>query len=317
MFKKLHFLLILALVIILTPIEQSATLAQNSDTRHFPETGHSVQGEFLSAYERAVDPIKVYGYPITPAYYHPSTGRLIQYFQRAHFELHPENPPELKVHRTLLGEIIYIPGPSLDISNDHPACLYFHETRQSICFSFLDFFIEYGGISQFGYPISGIELYNGRLVQYFQRARFEWRPELPHGHRVALADLGKLYFEATTENPEIQLPKRDSYSPQSILNLKTRAFVSNAVMSLKGEQTLYVIVQDQNLFPVSHAQVVIVTVFPSGKESRMILPITNEHGFSSASFTVDELDYGNVQIHVEVTSGKIQQKTITSFRLWY
>jgi hypothetical protein len=317
MFKKLHFLLILALLIIISPAEHSATYAQESGSRHFPETGHTVQGDFLIAYEKAGDPIKIYGYPITPAYYHPSTGRLIQYFQRAHFELHPENPPELKVHRTLLGEILYIPSPSLDISNDHPACLYFHETRQSICYAFLDFFLEYGAISQFGYPISGIELYNGRLVQYFQRARFEWRPELPHGQRVALADLGRLYFEATTENPEIKMPKRDSFSPQSILYLKPRAFVSNSVMPLKGEQTLYVIVQDQNLFPVSHAQVMIVAEYPSGKEIRMSLPVTNENGFSIASFSIDETDYGNVIIKVEVSAGNFQDKTTTSFRLWY
>lgn len=317
MFNKLRILLFVALIFFLSPIEKSASYAQNSGSRHFPETGHTVQGDFLTAYERAVDPVKVYGYPITPAYYHPSTGRLIQYFQRAHFELHPENPPEIKVHRTLLGEILYIPGPSLDIPNDNPACLFIHETRQSICYAFLDFFYEYGGINQFGYPISGIELYNGRLVQYFQRARFEWRPELPSGQRVALADLGRLYFETTTENPEIQLPKQDNLSPQSILHLKARAFISNSVMPLQGEQTLYVIVQDQNLFPVSHAQVVIVAEYPSGKQTRMILPITNEHGFSKASFTVDETSYGNVQIKVEVTSGKLQQKTLTSFRLWY
>jgi hypothetical protein len=317
MFNRLRVLILLALVVFISPLEQSASLAQNGDSRYFPETGHSVQGDFLVAYEKAVDPVKVYGYPITPAYYHPSTGRLIQYFQRAHFELHPENPPELKVHRTLLGEIIYIPGPSLDIPSDNPACLQIYETRQSICYAFRDFFLEYGGISQFGYPISGIELYNGRLVQYFQRARFEWRPELPSGQRVALADLGRLYFDTSTENPEIQLPKLDNHSPQSILTLRARAFVSSSVMPLEGEQTLFVVVQDQNLLPVSHAQVVIVVEYPSGKQNRIILPITNESGFSKVSFSVDETEYGNVQIFVEVTSGKLQQKTLTSFRLWY
>jgi hypothetical protein len=315
--KRLGLILLLALILIISPLEKSASLAQNSESRYFPETGHTVQGDFLFAYEQALDPVKVYGYPITPSYYHPSTGRLIQYFQRAHFELHPENPPELKVHRTLLGEILYIPGPSLDIPSDNHACLQIYETRQSICYAFRDFFLEYGGISQFGYPISGIELYNGRLVQYFQRARFEWRPELPSGQRVALADLGRLYFDATTENPEIQLPKRDNHSPQSILNLRARAFVGSSVMPLRGEQTLYIIVQDQNLLPVSYAQVVIVAVYPSGKQDRIILPITNDHGFSSVSFSVDETEIGIVQIQVDVTSGKLQQKTLTSFRLWY
>jgi hypothetical protein len=63
---------------------------------------------------------------------------------------------------------------------------HFPETGQTVRGAFLDFFERNGGVDIFGLPRTGeIEL-NGRTVQYFQRARFEWWPEHPAPYRVQL-----------------------------------------------------------------------------------------------------------------------------------
>ena len=44
-------------------------------------------------------------------------------------------------------------------------------------YGFLAYWESQGGLDRFGYPISDEMFENGRTVQYFQRARFEWYPE--------------------------------------------------------------------------------------------------------------------------------------------
>jgi hypothetical protein len=305
---------VLALTVQATP---SASYAPSSGQRYFPETGHTVRGDFLIAYENAVDPVKVYGYPITEVYHNQTTGRLVQYFQKAHFELYPENPPELRIQRTLLGEILYKPGKLIHSSLDIPACKSFPETGFSVCYAFLDFFNSYGGITQFGYPISDVEIHHGRMVQYFQAARFEWHPELPSGHRVVLTDLGRLYFEMRNEDPSILTYYPDSLVPQTILQLQVRAYPLQSVTPRQGNQTLFVIVQDQNLMPVPRAQVVVTILYPSEQEKRFIMPVTDENGITSLPFSINESEYGLAKVNVSVHYNKLQQQTTTSYRIWY
>jgi hypothetical protein len=298
-------------------IGQPSTSASVGPVRYFPETGHTIRGDFLTTYEEAVDPVRIYGYPITEPYINQLSGRLVQYFQKAHFELIPENPPKLRVQRTLLGEILYTPGAPIPIPPDFPACRYFQETDRSVCYAFLDFFTTYGGVSQFGYPISEIEIQNDRIIQYFQRARFEWRPELPIGQRVVLSDLGRLYFDSRKENIEHLRPVSEYQIPQVILNLQARAFVNRPVTGKDGKQTLFVIVQDQNLLSISHAQVSITIKYPSGKEEQFDMPATNGQGITSLTFDVHDTSMGVAEIQVNITHAKIQQQTRTSFRIWY
>jgi hypothetical protein len=64
-----------------------------------------------------------------------------------------------------------------------------------VIYAFFSFFDNNGGAELFGYPISeyGPENGTGRIVQYFQRARLEWYPELAPEQRVQLADLGSIH----------------------------------------------------------------------------------------------------------------------------
>lgn len=67
-----------------------------------------------------------------------------------------------------------------DYFNSRPSApaMYFPESRQSVAHEFLKFWQVYGGLKTFGYPLGPEQLSNGVLVQQFERARFEWRPEL-------------------------------------------------------------------------------------------------------------------------------------------
>lgn len=293
------------------------SFAQTSGSRYFPETGHSVTADFLTAYENATDPLLLYGYPITEAYQDQTTGLIIQYFQRARFELHPEAVSELRVQLTPLGRFQYTPGPVVPVPSNFPVCRLFQETGFQVCFAFLDFFNANGGVAQFGYPISNFESHDERIVQYFQRARFEWHPEYPSGQRVTLTDLGSRYFDVHGENPARLLPIKDSNTLDSILSLKVHAYSSSAVTSLKGSQTLFVIVQDQNLRPVPGAQVVFSVSLPGGKLERYVSPLTDEHGISQFNFRFDSASLGSANIKVEATYAGLHTDTVTSFRIWW
>jgi hypothetical protein len=315
--KRMRVVVILALLLVAMSIGVETTAAQSEAARYFPETGHWVSGDFLLAYEKASDPIKIYGYPITAVIDNPTTNRKVQYFQRAHFELHPENPPELRVQMTHLGEIMYKSGNALPVPQNHPACRHFPETNRQVCYAFLDFFDNHGGIKQFGYPISDIELRSERMVQCFQMACYEWHPELPSGQKVTLMDLGRMYFEARKENPRELLPDSENYIPKTILNLKVRAFPEKAVISRDNEQTIHVIVQDQNLLPISNAQVVLTVQPKKGEEETYVMPATDGNGITSLSFKIQQNGFGIVKVTVSVSYDIFEQQTRTSYRLWW
>jgi hypothetical protein len=57
-----------------------------------------------------------------------------------------------------------------------PAVL-FAETGFSLSSPFLDYWQARGGLPSYGYPITEQIVEDGLLVQYFERARFEYHPE--------------------------------------------------------------------------------------------------------------------------------------------
>ncbi len=69
---------------------------------YFPETGHVVSLAFLE-YFRAKGGIDIFGYPRSEFMY--ENGYIVQYFQRARMEWHPEDAPGSQMHLTNLGEL--------------------------------------------------------------------------------------------------------------------------------------------------------------------------------------------------------------------
>jgi len=90
--------------------------AQAQDSEYFAQTGHNVQGEFLRYYRSVANPTLLFGYPITEQFT-SKEGKLVQYFQRARFELRPDLPEGQRVQLTALGRGTYVPGKQLVIDN--------------------------------------------------------------------------------------------------------------------------------------------------------------------------------------------------------
>jgi len=288
-------------------------VAAQTGSEYFEQTGHYVTGEFLAYYRSVPNAELVFGYPITEAF--SKDGRLIQYFQRARFELHPDQPPGQRVKRTPLGTLLYKRSEQLNIFNPF-ACRYFPKTGFSVCFAFLDFYKKNGGEERFGLPISPFEFHDGLIVQYFEYARFEWKPFMPEGQRVVLTDLGTQYFYEQKEDLLLlqPAPSDRSFRPVKIF---VRAFVWKAVTLASDSQLVYVIVQDQNQQPVKDAQGTAIARWPDGTTSSNSFT-TNSSGVGILSFTFKDQPYGQtVIIEILVTKDGVSARTSTSFRIWY
>ena len=94
-----------------------------------------------------------------------------------------------------------VPSFAPPTANGQVGCMDFEETGYEICFPFLEYWQEHGGLAQQGYPISGrFEERSpvdgkGYLVQYFERAVFEVHPENEKPHDVLLSLLGNAAYK--------------------------------------------------------------------------------------------------------------------------
>jgi hypothetical protein len=150
--------------------------------QYFPETGHNVSFAFLKAF-KALGGLDVLGFPRTESMTYK--GQTLQFFQRTVMEYHPEasgTPGEVVLR--LLGSDTtqgrtFAPGSGPGDATHQ----FFPQTNHTVANAFLKFFTSHGGIGVLGYPISEEMpdvLPDGAIhtVQYFQRARLEYHPEL-------------------------------------------------------------------------------------------------------------------------------------------
>lgn len=290
------------------------SIAQKNYEQYFPETGHWIRGEFLVAYWSVPDPLLVYGYPITEAYPDELTERYVQYFQKARLEIHPENPPELRVQQTPLGWYLYEPGVEMAAPPNASPCRYYHESGFKVCYDFLKFFDAHGGLAQFGYPISGFEIQNGRIVQYYQKARFEWHPERSRGDKVVLGELGREYFRLILEDPR---RLKSNTIDRFVLNLNVHAFVHKPVVPLHSEQTITVIVLDQTSLPVPGARVSLLVTLPFQKsQSYLIDEPTDNNGVVRFTFPSQSSAIGLATIRVTAEYNGKNVSTLTAYSVW-
>lgn len=304
---------LLVLVILLTT--WGPAQAQSADVQFFPETGHNVRGEFLKFYKNVKDPKLVYGYPITEQIT-SRDGKTVQYFQRARFELGKDLFGNPKIQLTPLGQATYKPDTQLKLDNSAGCQLFI--TGQRVCYAFLDFFKANGGAAQFGNPISPFEFHDKIIVQYFERARFEWRPDRPEAQRVVITDLGRIYFDQLGEDtPQLKPVTPQDATINPVLSIKVRAFVEKSVTLPSGQQTVYVIVQSQTSQPVKDASGKIVVHWTDGSAVEYFF-VTNSSGIGSASFSFSNQKQGElVPIDVIVVYQGLSGSTTTSFRIWF
>lgn len=320
MVRSKHYLVLIFLVFLIAIFGAGSQqgFAQSENTRYFPETGHWVANEFLLKYEDILNPTTLYGAPITEVFV-DSFGIKVQYFEKVRFELDPSLPLGIQVKLSPLGEFLYQEGQVLAVPSNSRACRSFAEIKHTVCYAFLDFFETNGGVSQFGYPVSGFEIHDGWIVQYFQKARFEWHPENQPGQWVTLSNLGVRYFYDRGEDPKLLSPANETEARPffPVLKLRPKAFVSSAVLPSGDTQTIYVIVQDQNLRPVPNAEVEFTVLLPDGSTKEYRASNTNQSGVSTLDFSVDSNSTGITNIQVSVSYNSLRGQTRTSFQIWW
>lgn len=175
------------------------------NVRYFPEVGHTLRGGFFE-YWAQHGGLEQFGYPLTEEYWYRAEADgpqyTVQWFERARFEYHPENAWPNNVLLGLLGrevtKSIATEPPFLGVGPPKPPdkTVYFPETAHTMAAQFVSYWLEHGGLAVYGYPISEPFMQTSKtdgklyLVQYFERNRFEYHPELPEKYRVSLGLLG-------------------------------------------------------------------------------------------------------------------------------
>jgi len=306
--------LFLNLVIIFAVVSGASSQSSSGDERVFP-TGFVVRGEFLNFFDQHGG-IETFGYPLTVSF--KESGVLVQYFQRGRIELHPEDPSQRRVVMGSLGELLTTPEPPAAELAPHPDRRFFPETGHTVAAAFLHYFDERGGVDFFGSPITEMVVENGRIVQYFQRARLEWHPDNPRILRVQLGRLGEIFLDQFP-------PPQEALDPSSsgsrivlpeVTSLNVTASVSHPFAGQNQLQMLYVFVYDQTGTQLFGAKVSAVIHFPDG-DRQITLTETNESGLSWQSFNVGQVPVGEtVSVEVRVSYVGVEGTTQTSFLVW-
>lgn len=317
---------------------------QTPTIRYFPETGHSVRGEFLEFFE-AHGGLAVFGYPLTDEF--TQGGRRVQYFQKARMEWHPESPDPYHVQLGLLGDELGYRDPPISSAEippaNHPQRRYYPETGHTVSFAFLTYFDEHGGLDVFGYPITEFLIERGLIVQYFQRACLEWHPENDHPYKVQLGLLGEADLNKKLDEKKLDPALLDPQPPPAMLATLTpfptpasgaspistptplpsvtamdvSASVRYAITGREGYQTVYVYVTDQRGRVLSGAQVSLVAHYTT-EDRTFSAPPTDATGYTQHTFSVgDPLPGYIVVIDVTVTYGSLTATTQTSFLPWW
>ncbi len=181
--------------------------------RYFPETGHTLGGSFHDYWARS-GALPVFGFPLTEEFIQQNPdatqGYPVQYFERQRFEYHSEHRGT--PYAVLLGRLgaesltrsgrVWQDFPKAAPGTPH----YFPQTSQAIAQEFWDYWrthgLEFGdpsvsereALALWGLPISPplqerLETGETLLVQWFERARFEYHPGNPNPYKVLLGRL--------------------------------------------------------------------------------------------------------------------------------
>jgi len=191
------------------PLTSSALPATGAPTQSqfFSPTGMTVQGNFLGTFQKFG--LSRIGYPISGE--QQDNGVTVQYFERVRMELHPELAGQgYGVLFTRLGSQMNRDAqyarvaPFTSMASDN----YFSHTGHSLAEPFLSYWKANGAIQLFGYPISEPLMQDGLTVQWFERARMEYHPDLAGtGQAVQLTLLGDLAYKQAGGTQKVQSDK--------------------------------------------------------------------------------------------------------------
>ena len=149
----------------------------------YTETGHYLEGDFLNFYRATPGAAELFGLPLSEEFPQQLANGgiyLVQYFESARFEWHPELPVGAHVQLGAVGAML-LDGRTferLPAMAQKPTRAYFPETGHTISNGFLSYWKSRGGLSLFGFPLSEEMGEDGMAVQYFERTRFEYHADL-------------------------------------------------------------------------------------------------------------------------------------------
>ena len=193
--------------------------------RFFPETGHNVDGDFHTHFWQHGG-VDIFGFPLTEAFWCPAddavngavvdtsgadapSGLMLQYFQRARLEY---DLASAELRRSPLGTLLGKHQPAVP---PLPNVRYFPETGHNVGQAFLVALEGAGGTEALGLPLSEEVEEHGRAVQWFERVRLEWWPEVgAEAERVRLGLIGEEHLrEHLNEVPADALAPAEPLSP--------------------------------------------------------------------------------------------------------
>jgi thermitase len=243
------------------------------DVAYFPETQHTLSGEFKRFWEQNGG-LQVFGFPISQEFQETTAEGTytVQYFERNRFEFHPENAPPYNV---LLGRLsdVQLRRQGRDWftfpkGQETPGCQFFAETGHTVCEPFLSYWKSNGlrdpklsrdgqSLALFGLPLSeAMPEVNSSgdtvVTQWFERARFEFHPDKPAQYQVLLGLLGNETARGGTASPPPvggTPPNRCEFIPPSVdINLRPgNCIVALSVISFEaynfapGEEIAFVV----------------------------------------------------------------------------
>jgi hypothetical protein len=314
MYKTLPYKIAIVLILLLA-LPSAAVSAQEGDGGYIK--GHNITGPFWTFYNSVSDPLRIFGYPITEAFT-DQYGNEMQYFQRARLDM--ENGEVVVAD---LGNLLYdVDAPVNDIETNSTFCEDFG-TEYNVCYEFLLFYEQNDGEKYFGKPISGLFRIsdNTPSMQYFENVLMEYQPNAAAGEKISLSYLGKMHFDSIYDNPEMLHPVDDiTNAPATLVDLQAHAFVKNVLAQPGTDQTIYVIVQDDQFQPIENATIYVTLRYPDGTESiKTQLPNqTDANGISTQPFKVPAYGVDEIiQMDVTAIYNGSETATTTWFRIWW
>jgi hypothetical protein len=161
-------------------------------------------------------------------------------------------------------DAVAAPAPSDDL-------IYFPETGHSVILAFRDYFQAHGGREFFGLPLTEFMEQDGLWLQWFENARFEWRPDLPNGQRVQLTNLGEINYQRfrgalpPVDSAPAPAESATTSTPEAII---LHILPENPVLVLGNPQRVQLVAQDPVGQPLSG---IAITLYVSTSTTQRVI----------------------------------------------
>ncbi|HEX8231328.1 MAG TPA: CAP domain-containing protein [Chloroflexia bacterium] len=196
-------------------------------SQYFSPTGKSVRGTFLNTFNRYG--LERIGYPLTEE--RVENGQVVQYFERVRMESHPEMAFSPVLFSRLGADMTQgVQFAKVAPFKSSKTRAYFPATGHSLGGGFYTYWQQNGGLELFGLPLSEEFNENGLTVQWFERARFEYHPELARtGKAIQLSHLGSIAYGSQSNRTTPAPAPPAQQAPASVSLDGAESFIMQAI----------------------------------------------------------------------------------------